>query len=46
VRRRHDVGASFVASSNPHWDEHGVTLEDPDGYRLVLQRADWESNSD
>jgi catechol 2,3-dioxygenase-like lactoylglutathione lyase family enzyme len=46
VRRCHDVGASFVTSSNPYWDEHGVTLEDPDGYRIVLQQADWESSSD
>jgi catechol 2,3-dioxygenase-like lactoylglutathione lyase family enzyme len=46
VRRCHDVGALFVRSSNPYWNEHGVTLEDPDGYSIVLQQAAWESNRD
>lgn len=31
-----------VRSFNPFWDERGVTFEDPDGYRVVLQRAAWE----
>lgn len=46
VRRCHDVGASFVPSSNPYWDKHGLTLEDADGYRIVLQQAAWEASSD
>lgn len=46
VRRCHEAGASFVSSSNPYWNEHGVTLEDPDGYGIVLQQAAWESNRD
>lgn len=33
-----------VASPNPYWNEWGVTVEDPDGYRLVLCRRGW-SNS-
>lgn len=41
VRRVHEVGARQVPSSNPYWEEHGVTFEDPDGYRVVLQNAAW-----
>lgn len=29
-------------SFNPYWDRLGVTFEDPDGYRVVLQRDAWE----
>jgi catechol 2,3-dioxygenase-like lactoylglutathione lyase family enzyme len=39
------VAAGFrtVASFNPYWDRRGRTFEDDDGYRVVLQRADWTS---
>ena len=39
------VAAGFkeVASFNPYWDARGRTYEDADGYRTVLQRAEWES---
>jgi catechol 2,3-dioxygenase-like lactoylglutathione lyase family enzyme len=30
-----------VPSFNPYWDRDGLTFEDPDGYRVVLQRAAW-----
>ena len=30
-----------VESHNPYWDKLGHTFEDPDGYRIVLQRATW-----
>ena len=30
-----------VASFNPYWDNHGKTFADPDGYRIVLQKAGW-----
>ncbi len=43
-QRLERVGGTRVAAYNPYWDEWGVTLEDPDGYRLVLSRRDW-SNS-
>ncbi|MHB8296804.1 MAG: VOC family protein, partial [Acidimicrobiales bacterium] len=26
---------------NPYWDRWGVTIEDPDGYRLVLSHRTW-----
>ncbi len=37
------AGAGFdrVASFNPYWDEAGRTFQDPDGYRIVLQREQW-----
>lgn len=35
------AGFSPVPAFNPYWDKHGVTFEDPDGYRVVLQNAAW-----
>src|SRR3954463_4558729 len=36
----HDVadrlGVDPVAPANPYWAEHGLTFEDPDGFRVVL----------
>ncbi|AJY23811.1 putative prolyl endopeptidase [Burkholderia ambifaria AMMD] len=34
-------GFMRVASFNPYWDACGQTFEDPDGYRIVLQNAEW-----
>ena len=42
VARMKSCGYAPVRSFNPFWDERGVTFEDPDGYRVVLQRAAWE----
>jgi catechol 2,3-dioxygenase-like lactoylglutathione lyase family enzyme len=41
VQRVRDVGVPAVPSRNPYWDERGVTFEDPDGYRIVLEHAEW-----
>jgi catechol 2,3-dioxygenase-like lactoylglutathione lyase family enzyme len=41
VQRMRDAGFAPVAAFNPYWDRNGVTFEDPDGYRVVLQNADW-----
>jgi hypothetical protein len=30
-----------VTAANPYWAEHGVTVEDPDGFRLVLVPQRW-----
>lgn len=38
------AGFVQVASSNPYWDACGRTFRDPDGYRVVLQRASWASS--
>ncbi|MET2826263.1 VOC family protein [Mesorhizobium shangrilense] len=43
VRRMKDHGYAPVVSFNPYWDRQGVTFEDCDGYRVVLQNADWRT---
>jgi len=35
------AGFKQVASFNPYWDRCGRTFEDSDGYRVVLQSAEW-----
>jgi len=42
VDRMTAAGFRPVPSFNPYWDRSGRTFEDPDGYRLVFQRAAWE----
>ena len=37
------AGFRAVASFNPYWERRGRTLEDPDGYRIVLQNAAWQN---
>lgn len=34
-------GHNPIKSANPYWDVRGKTFEDPDGYRVVLQNAQW-----
>jgi catechol 2,3-dioxygenase-like lactoylglutathione lyase family enzyme len=41
VARMRAAGFEPVAAFNPYWDRDGATFEDPDGYRVVLQRAAW-----
>jgi len=36
-----DAGGVRVAARNPYWDKWGVTIADPDGYRLVLSTRSW-----
>jgi catechol 2,3-dioxygenase-like lactoylglutathione lyase family enzyme len=35
------LGAEPVAPANPYWAQHGVTVEDPDGFRVVLVPEPW-----
>ena len=35
------LGIEPVTAANPYWTEHGVTLEDPDGFRVVLVPERW-----
>ena len=35
------AGYRPVPSFNPYWDRTGRTFEDPDGYRVVFQNANW-----
>ena len=41
VTRFKRAGFLPVRSFNPYWDRQGVTFEDPDGYRVVLQKELW-----
>ena len=43
VRRMRDQGYDPVPAHNPYWDQRGLTFEDADGYRVVLQNAAWEN---
>jgi ribosomal protein S18 acetylase RimI-like enzyme len=46
VQRMKSAGHLPVHSLNPYWDKHGLTFEDPDGYRVVLQNASWPEETD
>ena len=35
------LGAEPVEPANPYWAENGVTVEDPDGFRVVLVPREW-----
>ena len=41
VQRMRAAGYAPVPAFNPYWDRAGLTFEDPDGYRVVLQNAAW-----
>jgi len=41
VRQLIAAGGSRVQSRNPYWEEWGITIADPDGYRLVLSWRSW-----
>jgi len=41
VARLVQAGGTRVAARNPYWDQWGVTIADPDGYRLVLSSRSW-----
>ena len=41
IQQIEDMGINPVASFNPYWDQNGKTYEDPDGYRIVIQHAEW-----
>jgi catechol 2,3-dioxygenase-like lactoylglutathione lyase family enzyme len=35
------LGVQPVTPANPYWAEHAVTVEDPDGFQVVLVPARW-----
>jgi catechol 2,3-dioxygenase-like lactoylglutathione lyase family enzyme len=41
IARMETTGRASVTAFNPYWDRNGKTYADPDGYRVVLQNADW-----
>ncbi len=38
-------GGTVVPALNPYWDDRGVTITDPDGYRVVLTQRSWGPNT-
>ena len=40
-KRMEQAGFSCVDSFNPYWDVSGITFEDVDGYRVVIQNERW-----
>ncbi len=40
VTRLEGMGYHPVSPENPYWKEKGVTVEDPDGWRVVLMRLE------
>lgn len=42
VERLLTCGGTRVSSPNPYWERWGVTVADPDGYRLVLSQRGWQ----
>ncbi|GHJ36895.1 VOC family protein [Streptomyces sp. TS71-3] len=45
VARATEHGGTVVPSHNPYWDLGGVTIADPDGYRVVLTERGWQYNT-
>jgi catechol 2,3-dioxygenase-like lactoylglutathione lyase family enzyme len=41
TERLKKAGYDPVSSFNPYWNRNGLTFEDPDGYRVVLQNGAW-----
>jgi hypothetical protein len=41
VEQMIEAGFDPAPAFNPYWDREGLTFEDPDGYRIVLQRSAW-----
>jgi catechol 2,3-dioxygenase-like lactoylglutathione lyase family enzyme len=39
--RRRRIRVKPLVSANPYWTTHGVTLADPDGFRVVLVPRPW-----
>ncbi|MBT9599532.1 MAG: VOC family protein [Vitreoscilla sp.] len=39
------AGFAAVSSFNPYWDQRGRSFQDPDGYRVVLQNAEWRNQA-
>lgn len=41
ISRMEACGGRRVTAANPYWESWGVTVQDPDGYRLVLSTRSW-----
>ena len=40
VARLGAMGYTPVPPENPYWEQHGITIPDPDGWRVVLMNTD------
>lgn len=45
IARAVEHGGTVVPAHNPYWDVGGVTIADPDGYRVVLTQRSWGRNA-
>ncbi|KAF3482973.1 glyoxalase family protein [Arthroderma uncinatum] len=45
VERLVAAGGTRVTARNEYWEEFGVTVADPDGYRLVLSQKGWANEA-
>lgn len=41
VERLRTMGYPSVPPENPYWEKDGVTIEDPDGWRVVLMKRSY-----
>ncbi|UYX50528.1 VOC family protein [Bacillus thuringiensis] len=39
-KRLHAMGYDEVEPENPYWKKKGITIEDPDGWRIVLMQIE------
>ncbi|MCP1164882.1 MULTISPECIES: VOC family protein [Bacillus] len=39
-KRLHALGYDEVKPENPYWKDKGITIEDPDGWRIVLMKLE------
>jgi catechol 2,3-dioxygenase-like lactoylglutathione lyase family enzyme len=44
IDRLERAGGRRVPARNPYWDRWGITIEDPDGYRLLLCSREWTAS--
>ncbi|MED3038060.1 VOC family protein [Bacillus tropicus] len=40
IKRLHGLGYDEVEPENPYWKDKGITIEDPDGWRIVLMKIE------
>lgn len=43
IDRMQSAGVAAVPAFNSYWDQSGRTFQDPDGYRVVIQQANWQA---
>jgi hypothetical protein len=46
IQRLAGAGGRIVPARNPYWEQWGITIADPNGYRLVLSHRSSPSRED